>query len=142
LVESWFKDDGNFTDSFANAGLDSGTYATSQDALNALSDALFYVEKETKDMKLGIPSGLTGCSAETCPEALESPFAEHSKENIGENSRAFSFAYRGTSNDEAGTGFRDLLLRIKADDLAGRMDSALDKAQTALDDFDGSMEDA
>jgi hypothetical protein len=59
-------------------------YATSQDTLNALTDALFYLEDATKDMKLGIPAGITGCSDDVCPALVEAPYASRSKEHIAE----------------------------------------------------------
>ena len=40
---------------------------------------MYYLSKETEDMKLGTPLGITGCSAEQCPEALESQWALQSK---------------------------------------------------------------
>ena len=74
LHAAWAIDEGNFVADFANAGLGSSVYSTSQEALNDLSDALFYIEKVVKDYKLARPAGILGCSQITCPENVESRF--------------------------------------------------------------------
>src|SRR6185369_12075839 len=55
IVTAWDPAQGNFDAELRNAGSGSKTYATNQDALNVMSNALFYIEKEVKDWKIGRP---------------------------------------------------------------------------------------
>src|SRR5690606_19100220 len=59
LVSEW---DG-FRQTLATAGQDNQTYPTVPGALNRISDALFYIEREGKDLKLATPLGLRDCEA-------------------------------------------------------------------------------
>ena len=67
LRDAWSPSGGDFLARFSKVGADDAAYPTTQEALNAVSDALFYLDKETKDMKLAIPAGLKDCTSETCP---------------------------------------------------------------------------
>src|SRR5690606_12725753 len=66
LVEAWDPAGADFSAELAGAGSDGNAYATVQDALNAVSDALFYLDTETKDMKLAEPLGVMDCGNEVC----------------------------------------------------------------------------
>jgi uncharacterized protein len=72
LVTAWAPEGGNFQKTLATAGAGNPVFPTTQVALNSLSDALFYVEREVKDQKLARPLGLRDCAADTCPDLLES----------------------------------------------------------------------
>ena len=69
------------------AGTGNAVYPTTQAALNGVTDAVFYIESEVKDMKLAGPLGvdMMACSSEICPALLESRFGGRSKANIVAN---------------------------------------------------------
>lgn len=119
LDERWRATGGNF---IAELQAPSGTYADEQQVLNALSDAMFYLDTRTKDVKLAIPSGLSDCAADVCPEALESTFAGYSKQQIVGNLQGFQILFLGGAPAELDAlGFQDLLVALGQNDLADRM---------------------
>ncbi len=142
LHDAWANDGGNFLSQLSTAGNGSSTYRSAQEALNALSDAMFYVEKETKDMKLAEPAGLANCDTDFCPEARESLFADHSKEHILANVIAFRQIYHGGDVEGDGIGFDDLLIEAGAEDLNTEMTTKLAQAQEAIEAIEGTMAQA
>lgn len=73
LVRWWATDGEDFLTELRTAGAGSSVYASAAEALNAITDAFFYLEKETKDMKLATPIGLIGCDEATCPKSIKNP---------------------------------------------------------------------
>ena len=142
LVQAWEPAGGNFRDQVALAGAGSATYPLDQDALNAVSDAMFYVEKELKDFKLGKPLGLIECPTPTCPQAVESPYARISTAHMGANLAGFRRLFQGCESFGTGLGFDDWLRAVGAGDLADRMLDALAGAQAAVDALSPPMEEA
>ena len=127
---------GGFRDELASAGAGSAIYATSLVALNSVSDALFYLEGMTVNMKLAEPAGLSGCeTADTCPELRESLFAHRSLAHIQANVRAYVDGYRGGD----GPGLDQLLRDVGATDLAGRMDAAIATAEPVVAGLSGTV---
>lgn len=116
------------------AGDGSQAFSSTQEALNAFSDAMFYLDKEAKDMKVAQPAGLANCGADTCPEALESALAAHSRENLLANLLAFEQLYRGLGPDgQDGAGFEELLEALGAQQLVQDLDAALLRARALLE---------
>ena len=115
------------------AGTGSTMFASPQAALNAVSDALFYLDKDTKDMKLAIPVGLSQCDSDVCPNALESRYAKISKEAILANLQAFRLLFTGGE----GLGFDDWLDTVGAEALRKTMLKDVDAAIGLL----GSIEE-
>ncbi len=132
LVDAWEPDKGNFVAQLRDAGKDQSVYATDMRALNAISDALFYADKQLKDMKLARPLGLLDCAAATCPEALESRYAHRSKQHVLDNLLGFRKLFSGCGPDGEGQGVDDLLVAAGAEDLATRMTQALNGAIAAV----------
>ncbi len=131
LLGAWDPLAGNFAAELAGAGRDSATYPTAQAALNALTDALFYIEEETKDMKLAKLLGLSeDCPELSCPDALESPFAEHGLANVDANLAMFDAVFHGADD---GLGFDDLLTDMGAGALASEMSAAIAAAKQAVE---------
>ena len=80
VIKAW---NASFRKEFTSAGAGSKLFATTGEAINAVSDGLFYVDTETKDMKLGDPGGFTmTCLDKPCPEKVEHPFARVSKQAV------------------------------------------------------------
>lgn len=132
LEHAWRAEGGNFIGQFLNAGTSTSVYANEQMALNAVSDALFYLEKPLKDLKLAKPLGIMDCEAASCPESVESRYAGRSRTHIRNNLVGFRMILAGC---EAGgnTGFDDLLLSMGATDLANKMVTNVDLAIAAAD---------
>lgn len=123
LENDWQPGGGDFLSEWSNAGDGSTVYARPQDALDALSVALFYAEKDTKDDKVADPTGIgaTGldpCDPVPCPERLESRLSGHSGENIRANIQAFRDVFTGI---DGGRGLNELLRGVGRDDLADQI---------------------
>lgn len=118
-----------FAGELTSAGKGSGLFPSAQAGLNAIADALFYLDKETKDMKLAVPAGLSDCDDETCPSALESRFARISKEAIRANIEGFRLLFTGGE----GLGFDDWLTGLGAETLATKMLKDIDAAIASLE---------
>lgn len=100
LVRAWQPEGGDYRFEWVNP-------ANQEANLKALSDALFYIELQTKDRKLGVPTGLhASCNAVACPEAVESPYSETSMRNAEVNAAAFLQGFTGGN----GLGFDDIFV--------------------------------
>jgi predicted lipoprotein len=139
LLDLWAPENGNFAGEVTGAGQTSMTYASPQEALNAVTDAMFYAEKTTKDMKLAIPLGISGCSTDTCPEDLESQYARRSKEHVRANMVAFQQLYLGGPADENHMGIDDVLVSVGADELANSITTGLVDSINAIDAIEGDL---
>ncbi|MCK8044818.1 imelysin family protein [Shewanella sp. 1CM18E] len=107
LLIEWSGDNG-YGASLKQAGEAGSSFATVHEAVNKLSDALFYIDSVTKDRKLAVPLGKFAniCGSSVCPEDVESPLANHSIENISSNLEALSALFSGNE----GLGFDDYLI--------------------------------
>ena len=139
LLQAWDPSGGNFRQKLTQPGSGS-VYPNEQAALNAVWHGIFYVEKEVKDYKLGIPLGVSECASGLCPESLESRFANVSTANIRQNYLGFRRLFQGCGANYTGLGFDDWLDAIGASDLRGRMLTAFDGAQQAIDALDPPIE--
>lgn len=145
LVNRWSPSGGNFLAEWSTAGAGSDVYMRPQEALDALSVALFYAEKITKDDKIADPTGigatgLTPCPTASCPERLESRLSMTSGANIRANVQAFRDVFTGVDD---GMGVNDLLRGIGrdelADDLVTELDATLDQLAALDPDFDAAV---
>lgn len=142
LVAAWAPAGDKFIEELTDPGRGGALYGTAQEGINAVSDAMFYLDKETKDMKLGEPLGITGCADERCPEALESPWARWSKQHALANLRGFQTLFLGASPGTDALGFDDLLSDMGAEDVANDMAQAIAGAITATEAAPGSFSEA
>jgi uncharacterized protein len=133
LLAAWEPSGADFAGELARAGQGSATFGKQRIAVNALSDALFYIEWATKDLKVARPAGLTGCDAATCPELVESPWALRSKEHVRSNLLAFRALFRGCGADASGIAFDDFLVAVGQAALAEELDGATLAALAAVD---------
>lgn len=135
LRNRWEPANGNFIQQWSTAGLpSSAVYMRPQDALNAVSIALFYVEKMSKDRKIALTIGIgaTGLSCgnpSSCPEFLESRLSRLSGTNLRANVQAFRDIFTGI-NDKL--GFNSLLEGIGRADLATEIVRELDAVLAQL----------
>ncbi|GAA0820777.1 hypothetical protein GCM10009111_26770 [Colwellia asteriadis] len=158
LLTTWLGNNGEsgYAAKLKAAGNSDSEFTTEHDAVNRLSDAIFYFTKFTKDGKLATPLGLFAneCGAQACPSAVESTYSEHSLENIINNLQALKMFMHGSQNIDELTalGFTDYLKdvgdTITADSINEYIDNALSSAQnyqaslakTLSDDPDKVME--
>jgi hypothetical protein len=112
-------------------------------ALNAISDAFFYLDTELKDRKVARPAGYAQCDKPTCLEALESPYAGASKRHVRNNLEGFRRFFHGCGEGAEGVSLDDLLGALGAGDLSTRISQATDRAMAALDTLpEGDFSDA
>lgn len=138
LVAAWDPAQGNFVATLETAGVGNPVFKSQQAALNAVSDAMFYVEGEVKDMKVAQPLGkdLVTCMVPPCLDLLESRFAARSKANIRQNLVGFRRIAEGCGDGFAGLGFDDLLDGIGATTVAADLRAKAAAAQVALDSIE------
>lgn len=147
LVDAWSPSGGDFAGDLASAGESGSSFATQDDALNAVFGALFYIDTKTKDLKLAKPAGLVenvcGASGEVCVAELESPHARRSKQNVAANLRGFEMLFFGKGPDGTdGLGFDDYLDALGESALAQRFATDLAAAITAVEGVPGTLRDA
>lgn len=143
LVDAWRPEGGNYLEAFASAS----AFASAQAGVNVVSDAMFYLDTETKDMKLAEPAGIAmnfcGTVGEPCLEELESQYAHRSKEHVIANLKGFQMLFLGQHLDGSdGVGFDELLRDVGAESLAGDMTANIEAAIAALEAVPGTMRDA
>lgn len=104
LLTAWQGSDGagGYAAKLKAAGTVGSDFASQHDAVNKLSDAIFYLDKFTKDSKLAKPLGLFAneCGSQACPESVESNFANHSITNITNNLQALKMFMQGSLTDD------------------------------------------
>lgn len=120
-----------------------GEFETIDDAINRVSDALFYIDKITKDAKLGAPIGLiaNSCGTATCLSDIESRISAHSLQNIRANMVAMQLIFKG-GNSDTDVGFDDYLVAVDASALAVTMATDIQAMIDAIDAFEGDFEAA
>ena len=135
LQEAWSAEGDDFGDLLSLG--EGSPYADEHAALNAVYDALFYVETFTKDRKLAEPLGQRNCQ-ENCGEQAEGVPSGSSTRWIAANLRGFRRLFTGGE----GQGFDDLLTTMGHGDLAERIltntDAALaqtESAQLAINEY-------
>jgi predicted lipoprotein len=143
LLDAWRPDAGNYLAMFTSAS----AFESAQAGLNVVSDAMFYLDTETKDMKLAEPAGIAvnscNTTGEPCPAELESPRSRYSKENVLANLRGFQMLFLGQGLDGVDrVGFDDFLHALDAGPVADQMSATIAAAIAAAEAIPGSMEDA
>jgi uncharacterized protein len=128
LATRWSPEGDDFAALLANPGPDS-PFDTETIALDDVFRAMFYVDKQTKDAKLGRPLGIQeGCASPPCANLFESPFGSMSAAAIAENLEALELLVVGGSDPGTSAGFDDLLINADhlalANELLGKIDVA------------------
>ncbi|RLB52516.1 MAG: hypothetical protein DRJ42_14635 [Deltaproteobacteria bacterium] len=140
LAAAWDPAAGDFAGELATAGDTSETYSTTQEALNEVIRAMFYLDLDVKDVKLGQPLGSGSCGTPPCPELVESREAAASKEHLIANLRAFQQLFLGGPDAESGAGFDELLAGVGEQPLAARMIDNIEAAIAAVEAIDGTLQ--
>ena len=103
-------------------------YESEQQALNAVYDALFYLETGTKDKKLATPLGLRDCGETICPDEVEHLPSGFGGPAIAANLAGFRALYTG----QAGAGVDDLLIELGHAEVNDAVIAGLNDADAAV----------
>ena len=143
LEQQWLSEDG-----FANTlktvnSATSGQFESIDKAINHLTDALFYIDSITKDIKLGAPIGLTpnSCGTASCLKDVESFYSNHTLANIKANLEAMLLVFEGSAPDNQ-IAFDDYLAAVDAEALADEMRNDITSTIALLDAFEGDFSTA
>jgi uncharacterized protein len=132
VTDAWDPAKDNFLSTFA--GAPNSTFASQQMAFNTVSDAMFYLDDQVKNMKVGKPAGLVPeCLAPPCLGDVESAFAKRSKEHIRANLDGYEMLLKGCGPGMTGLGFDDLLAALGAQAVADKLAGTVTAARAALD---------
>jgi predicted lipoprotein len=119
LAERWAPSGGDFATMLAEPGQGDSPYASEAEALDQVFRAMFYVDKQTKDAKLGVPIGaVAGCLAVPCVSLLELRWSDDSTAAIVANLRALQLLLDGGPDPATAAGFDDLLANIGQEEIA------------------------
>jgi predicted lipoprotein len=133
LVDAWDPAKGNFMGELVGAGK-SKSFTTEQMAFNAVTDAMFYVDLQVKNHKVGKPAGFVpDCAAPPCLASVESPWAKRSKDHIRQNIAGYEKLFHGCGPNGSGLGIDDLLVAVGAESVVKKVDASLVDVHDALD---------
>ena len=144
LRAAWEPGGGNFVAQLRTAGLGGMTYSTPQMAMDALSSAIFYFEKMSKDRKLAAPTGfgatdIVECAAVSCPDLAESRYSRVSRDNLRENLFAFRDLLTGL---DGGQGLNALMTGVGRGDLVTRLTTMIAVATSVEASLTSDLETA
>lgn len=131
LLTAWLGSNGNggYAAKLKSAGTVGSDFATQHDAVNELSDAIFYLDRFTKDGKLAKPLGLFAneCGAQACPTAVEAKYSGYSITNITNNLNALKMFMQGSilADKTNASGFRHYLIDVGDEVTADTLDEQL-----------------
>ena len=117
---------------------DGSVYSSQQEALGAVSDALFYLDLVTREQKLGQPLGLQDCAEALCPEDVEGVESGSSIAAIQANLVGFVALFSGGE----GTGLDDVLDELGHGDLSEQLLADADAALALAGDLEGPLDAA
>ncbi len=136
LTAAWSPEGADFSGQLD--GTIDGPYTSEQEALNAVYDALFYLETVTKDRKLGMPLGISDCGEDLCPDDVEGLTSGTGIDAIISNLDGFEELFTGGE----GIGFDDLLTDLGHGDLSVQILTDLDAARALALTIDAPLDDA
>ncbi|MEL6349942.1 MAG: imelysin family protein [Myxococcota bacterium] len=134
IRDVWAVDGQDFSATIAAD--DGGPYGSRQEALNAIYDAMFYLEKITKDRKLAQPIGLRDCSEQQCPEDVEGLISGSGLASIEANLIGFELLFTGGD----GAGMDDLLIEVGEEALSEEILTNLAAAQAQAASMEGPLD--
>lgn len=143
LAAAWSPTGEDYAAHLAAAGQAGSMIASQREALNMVSDALFYLETMVKDMKIGEAAGISmnvcGTVDEACVREAELRYANLGTPSLRQNLQSWRAAFSGSFDGVDGLGFDDYLAAAGAPDVAARMlaeiDNAIASATALPDDF-------
>ncbi len=147
LHQAWRADGGNYVGALAQAGLPGSSLSSAHVAVNLVSDAMFYVDRMVKDMKLAEAAGIAvnACDAvqTPCLREVELRFSDRATLAIRQNLLVLREVFTGTVAGAQGPGFDDFLVAVGHAELAERMvgnlEVALARAAELPETFVGAL---
>jgi predicted lipoprotein len=141
LAERWNPDGGDFGALLAAPGEGDSPYTDPAQALDEVFRAMFYVEKVTKDAKVGIPIGIVaGCAVPPCIDMMELPHSGVAATALRANLEALALMVKGGPDSASAHGFDDLLDQIGEKQIADDLLAAIDVAIAATDAYELSLQ--
>jgi predicted lipoprotein len=125
VYAAWSPDDGNFAGALQYAGEVSSPFVTPIEALNAIFDALFYLDTVVEDKKVGWHAGEACSAGDAC--AGELPLSGLSALAVQKNLEAGRDVFTGAT----GRGFDDVLEDIGEGALSAEVLAQFDDAAAA-----------
>lgn len=144
LLEKWQGETG-YAVELKKAGEPDNSFESAHAAVNVITNAMFYADKQLKDQKLAIPLGYfsNSCGLEACPQDVESPIAANSLANMKANLAAFEKLFTGNGTEaENTTGFDDFLDFEDGSDIKEAMLKGIQDSNAAIDAIDGNLQQA
>jgi predicted lipoprotein len=143
LATAWRPDGGNYVAVLARAGQSGSSITTAQEGVNRVSDAMFYVDRMVKDMKLAEAAGIAvnacGTVDAPCEREVELRYADRATWAIRINLGALREAFTGVTPAASGPGFDDFLAAVGhpevAERMLGKLDAAIAAASALPDSF-------
>lgn len=136
LITAWSGSNG-FASTLKAAGSSGNQFSTELEAINRISDGMFYLDTFTKDAKLATPLGLlaNSCGSQVCPGDVESEYGHHSVINIENNLLAFQKLLTG----ESGVGFTHYLIDVGDKDTADSMSTDVQLAIDGVQSYQNTL---
>jgi predicted lipoprotein len=135
VVTAWKPEGGNYVAQLVEAGTAQSAIGSAQDAVNLISDSLFFVDRMVKDMKLSETAGIgpnsCGAVGTPCLDEVEHRVSDHAQPAIVLNLEALRVGFTGTIDGGEGPGFDDFLREVGHPEVADRMTTNLDAAIAA-----------
>jgi len=137
LLAAWQGENG-YGNKLKTAGTSGSEFNSEHDAVNVISDAMFYIDLFTKDGKLAEPLGLLAneCGSQACPQVVESKYSQNSFANIINNLIGFNNLLLG-END--GLGFKHYLIDVGDQETADIMAADLQTAINSTQSYQNSL---
>lgn len=143
LHTAWRSDGGNYVADLGLAGDSASSISTAHEAVNQVSDAMFYVDRVVKDMKLaesaGIASNICNAVQTPCLQEVELRDSDRLSFALRANLRALHQVFTGTTTLQTGPSFDAFLRTVGQSDLADRMTSSLNAAIERADGLSDSF---
>ena len=143
LAQRWSPDGDDFAELLAEPGVGDSPYGSESEALDELFRAIFYLDKVTKDGKLGLPLGLIeGCPTAPCDSLMETPWSGAAAPAVLANLQGLRLMIQGGPDADAADGFDDLLQEAGQGQVARTLLTQLEAAIAAAEAFDQPLQDA
>ncbi|MCC2606749.1 imelysin family protein [Planctobacterium marinum] len=140
IVTQWTGTNG-YASVLKDAGNPGSDFSTTLDAINDISDGLFYFTGPVKDGKIAAPVGIrvNNCGLVPCAQDAESPYSDYSLQNIINNMRALRTLLTGSNESDA--SFVDFLTDVGDQDTATNIIAQLDEAIALAEQMTGTYSD-
>lgn len=141
LAQRWSPEGGNVADLLANPGVGDSPWTDDVHALDDVFRAMFYVDLQTKDGKIGEALALGDvCAAAPCPELFESQHGDLDAPAIAANLAALREMVLGGPDPEQAAGFNDLLVLAGHGDVGTTLINEIDAAIAVAESFDAPLQ--